>query len=100
MCCRSRGSEAQSNRITISRLTLLTATGEQPFLEPFLAAEPRFVLPADLPRLLLALGEISVDLLAMAQVIADHGVDVRQGQGRECLRDLLGVRPLIEGRND
>src|SRR5436305_15127857 len=100
MCCRSRGSEAQGNRITISGLALLTAAGEQPFLEPFLAAEPRFVQSAHLPCLLLALGEISVDLLAMAQVIADHDIDVRQGEGRESLRNLLGVRPFIESMND
>ena len=58
------------------------------------------MLPADLPRLLLALGEIGVDLLAMAQVVADHGIDVRQGQGWESLRDLPSVRSPIEGMND
>ena len=52
--------------------------------------------PLHLPFTLVALVEVGLDFLAMAQIVPDGGVHIRQRQGIVLLHDHLRGRPILE----
>jgi hypothetical protein len=55
---------------------------------------------ADLLGLVGSLTQICLDLGGVAQIIADHGIDIGELQGRILLSDLFGGRPVGKCQND
>ena len=65
------GGQADHDRLLFSREKTVADAGR---------IEAPFVLLASLVRFLAALREIGGDFRAMAQIVGDNGIDIRQGQ--------------------
>src|SRR3990172_1979816 len=79
---------------------LLSTTARQQTVSHTAGVEAGLVLPSHLVSLVLPLAQVCFDLCAAPKIIAYHGIEVRQMEGRVLLYDLLRCRTFIEGGHD
>lgn len=87
--------EARSRGRRVGRAGRARAPGQQPVTESSRIV-PGLVLPAQCVGLRSTPEQIRLHLVAVTEVVADDGVDVRQIQGGIALADLLGGRTRME----